>query len=102
MKLKIFLILSLVIIKISSLNLRQEEEPILKQSEIKYTTKDNVIEISSEHVITQISWTKKGDNKLNYILGVFEGANDPSFSDAVPIAMIKENGELQDVNIIRC
>lgn len=100
MKLKIFLILSLVIIKISSLNLRQEEEPILKQSEIKYTTKDNVIEISSEHVITQISWTKKGDNKLNYILGVFEGANDPSFSDAVPIAMIKEEGVLNEVNII--
>ena len=100
MKLKIFLILSLVIIKISALNLRQEEEPILKASEIQYTMKDNVIEISSEHVVTQISWTKKGDNKLNYILGIFEGANDPSFSDAVPIAMIKEQGVLNEVNIL--
>ena len=101
MKLKIFLLLSLVIINISAFkNLRQEEEPILKLSEIEYTVKDNVIEVSTEAVITQISWTKKGDNKLNYILGLFEGANDPSFSDAVPIAMIKENGQLNEVNII--
>ena len=101
MKLKIFLLLSLVIINISAFkNLIQEEEPILKLSEIEYTVKDNVIEVSTEAVITQISWTKKGDNKLNYILGLFEGANDPSFSDAVPIAMIKENGQLNEVNII--
>ena len=101
MKLKIFLLLSLVLINISAFkNLRQEEEPILKLSEIEYTVKDNVIEVSTEAVITQISWTKKGDNKLNYILGLFEGANDPSFSDAVPIAMIKENGQLNEVNII--
>ena len=101
MKSKIFLLLSLVIIKFSTLkNLREDDEPILKLSEIEYTMNNNVIQINSEHVITQISWTKKGDNKFDYLFGVFEGANDPSFSDAVPIAMIKEQGSLNEVNII--
>ena len=37
---------------------------------------------------------------MNYLLGIFEGANDPSFSDSVPLSMIKESGKLNEVNLI--
>ena len=72
--------------------LREEipEEPILRQSEIEYTNNNNVFELKSDYIITQIGWTKKDEYKYNHLLGIFEGANDPSFSDAIPIAMIKE------------
>ena len=69
-------------------------------TEIEYVSKDEILVLNDEYVITQISWTKKEDNKFNYLFGVFEGANDPSFSDAIPIAMIKEEGKLNEVNVI--
>ena len=100
------LIINLFIINIFSLNLpknlRKEtfEDPILKMSEIEYTSNNNIIEIKSNHIITQIKWTKKDNYKYNYLLGIFEGSNDPSFSDSVPIAMIKEQGNLNEVNYI--
>ena len=84
------------------INLREDifEDPILKSTEIEYTKNNNIIELKSEHIITQISWTKKEDYKFNYLLGIFEGSNDPSFSDAVPIAMIKDQANLNEVNIL--
>ena len=69
-------------------------------SEKEFTSKDDILELNNEYVITQISWTKHGIYKYNYLLGVFEGSNDPSFSDAIPIAMIKEEGKLNEVNVI--
>ena len=69
-------------------------------SEIEYSDNNGVFEIKSDSVITQISWTKKDSYKYNYLLGIFEGANDSSFSDAVPIAIIKELGSLNEVNYI--
>ena len=100
------LIINLFIINIFSLNLQKNlrketfEDPVLKMSEIEYTSNNNIIEIKSNHIITQIKWTKKDNYKYNYLLGVFEGSNDPSFSDSVPIAMIKEQGNLNEVNYI--
>ena len=61
-------------------------------SEIEFTSNNDYFELKGENVISQISWTKSGDYKYNYLLGIFEGANDPSFFDAIPIAMIKEEG----------
>ena len=58
---------------------------------------NEVIELESEFIITQLRWTKKEDYDLNYLLGIFEGANDPSFLDAVPLAIIK--GEIKVTNI---
>jgi hypothetical protein len=57
--------------------------------EIEYTIINNhTVELNSDdHIITRISWTK---NKYNYVTGVFDAANDPNFSDAVPIAIIKD------------
>ncbi len=110
MKFNLFLILSLCLINFISLkrsktksNLKEvkTEDPILGMAEIEYTSKDdNTLVLNDEYVITQISWTKNGDYKFNYLFGVFEGANDPSFSDAIPIAMIKEEGKLNEVNAI--
>ena len=69
--------------------------------EIKYTAKDDKnMELNSNYVITRISWTKNEKNKLNYLLGVFEVANDPSFSDAIPIAMIKDQEVFNETNYI--
>ena len=68
--------------------------------EIKYSINSNIIELESDYIITKISWTKREDYKFNYLLGIFEGSNDPSFSDAVPIAMIKEQGNLNEINYI--
>ena len=50
-----------------------------------------IIELEPDFVVTKISWTRKEEYKFNYLLGIFEGANDPSFSDGVPLAMIGEN-----------
>ena len=72
------------------------EEPILKLSE-----NNNIIQIESGYIIKQISWTKKEANIYNYLLGIFEGANDPSFSDAIPIAMIKDGEISNKINYIK-
>ena len=53
-----------------------------------------IIELDSDFIITQISWTKKDSYKYNYLLGIFEASNDPSFEQGIPIAIIKEKGEL--------
>ena len=108
MKLELILILSLCFINFISskerkrFNLREEipEEPILRLSEIEYTNNNNVFELKSNSIITQIGWTKRSEYKYNHLLGIFEGANDPSFSDAIPIAMIKEQGNLNEMNFI--
>jgi hypothetical protein len=69
--------------------------------EIEYTIKDNkTVELNSDYIITRIAWTKNEDDKLNYLLGVFEVANDPSFSDAIPIALIKDQEVFDEINYI--
>ena len=60
----------------------------------------NIIELDSDYIITQISWTKNENYDLNYLLGVFEGSNDPSFKYPIPLAIIKEkDNELNYINI---
>ncbi len=108
MKKILFLLLNLFFI--SSIHLSQMkkeilneeifEDSFLKSTEIEYTNNGNIIELKSDYIITQISWTKKEDYKYNYLLGIFEGSNDPSFSDAFPIAIIKEQEKLNEVNYV--
>ena len=69
--------------------------------EIEFTFLDNhTVELNSDdHIITRISWTK---NEYNYAGGVFDVANDPTFLDAVPIAIIKDqegSDHYVDVNV---
>ena len=62
---------------------------------------NNIIELESKYIITKISWIKRENNKFNYLLGVFEGANDPNFKDAIPIGIIKENENLDIINFLK-
>ena len=73
---------------------------IEKIKETLISEEKNVYEIESNYIITQISWTKSENYILNYLLGVFEASNDPSFKDAIPIGIIKEQGEFNEVNYL--
>ena len=48
-------------------------------------------ELSSPHIITKISWSKINIISIDQRFGLFEGANEPNFMDAVPLYMFKEN-----------
>ena len=73
---------------------------IEKIKETLISEEKNVYEIESNYIITQISWTKSENYVLNYVLGVFEASDDLSFADATPIAIIKEQGEFNEVNYL--
>ena len=96
MKIYILFIINLILFN----SISSKRNLLQDASEIEYTSNNGVFEIKSDSVITQISWTKKDNYKYNYLLGIFEGASDSSFSDAVPIAVIKEKGSFNEVNYI--
>ena len=55
------------------------------------------VDLGSAHVITKVSFTSSSSQ----VLGLFEGANNADFSDALPLAIVKEKiktGEL----VINC
>ena len=79
----------------SSNSIEDTLEPDLQLSE-----GNAIIEIESDFIITQISWTKKDSYKYNYLLGVFEGSNEPSFEQGIPIAIINEKGDLDTINYL--
>ena len=69
-------------------------------SDNKLYNDQEIIELEPDFVVTKISWTRKEENKYNYLLGIFEGSNDASFCDGVPLAMIKEVGKINETNYI--
>jgi hypothetical protein len=73
---------------------------IEKIKEISTSKENGIIEIDQNYIITQISWAKTKDYKFDYLLGVFEASDDPSFKDGIPIAVIKEQGEFTEVNYL--
>ena len=105
MKIYLYLILNIFLSFSLSLEKDKLNEQIINDDEIKLIYKGNIfnntiIEFDDDYIITQIIWTKKEDYKYNYLLGIFEGSNDPSFSDAFPIAIIKEQEKLNEVNYV--
>jgi len=96
------------------LNLRKPNLPLLDVENIlnnydndmslfddnKLSNNQNIIELEPNFVVTKISWTRKEEYKFNYFLGIFEGSNDPSFCDGVPLAMIKEVWKINEINDI--
>ena len=64
-----------------------------------YTNKLNWVAFSlpSPHVITKISFTNTGGQ--NQIFGIFEGANEPTFMDAIPLYMFKDESTIDSVEI---
>ena len=58
------------------------------------------LELDNTYRITKIGWSQKESDKENYLLGIFEGGNDPSFFDAIPLTMIVEEGKEGEINYI--
>ena len=96
--------ISLNEIKKENQNLRaqfSDKPKLIESSEIKSSVLDNgVIDLDSDYIITRISWVKRESYKYNYLLGIFEGANDPSFKDVIPLGMIKDDESLELINYI--
>ena len=51
------------------------------------------LDLGSSYVINQIKWVAPLNNPNQVMLGVFQGANNEDFSDAIPIAMIDNVSE---------
>ena len=92
----LFLIIG-VITKPNFLNFLQSNSEKLALTEIVSNTiysnsmKWVGFELSSPHIITKISWSKIDTISIDQRFGLFEGANEPNFIDAVPLYMFKEN-----------
>ena len=54
-------------------------------------------ELPSPHIITKISWS--GISSSDLMFGLFEGANEPTFLDAVPLYMFKEQSNTNYIEI---
>ena len=73
-------------------------------TEFKSSKKSNGwigLEFENSYRITKIGWAQKENDKNNYLLGIFEGGNDPSFFDAVPLTMIVEEGKDGAINYLK-
>lgn len=50
------------------------------------------LDLGKKHVITKVGWSPRVDQQGRVELALFEGANEPDFSDALPIYIVKEPG----------
>ena len=50
------------------------------------------LDLGEKHVITKVGWSPRIDHQGRVQLALFEGANKPDFSDALPLHIVKENG----------
>ena len=48
------------------------------------------LDLGEQHIITKIAYAPRYEQPERLVLGVFEGANNPDFGDAVPLLMITE------------
>jgi hypothetical protein len=48
------------------------------------------LDLGEKHIITRIAYSPRRDWESRLLLGLFEGANEPDFGDAVPLGIIKE------------
>ena len=51
------------------------------------------LDLGEKHVITKVGWSPRIDHQSRVELALFEGANNPDFSDALPIHIVKNPGE---------
>lgn len=64
------------------------------------------LDLGTKHIITKIEFASRAGYAQRMTLGVFEGANNPDFGDAVPLLIIKSEPEdnkltSADVNVSR-
>ena len=50
------------------------------------------LDLGEKYVITKVGWSPRVDHQQREELALFEGANEPDFSDALPIYIVKESG----------
>ena len=50
------------------------------------------LDLGEKHIITKVGWSPRIDQQQRVELALFEGANEPDFSDALPIWIVKETG----------
>ena len=68
-------------------------------SNANLTNKWTGFEFSTPYIFTKVTWEKSSETS-KFLLGVFEGANKPSFMDAIPLNIIKNNNlELYELDI---
>ena len=51
------------------------------------------LDLGQKHVITKVGWSPRMNFQDLVELALFEGANNPDFSDALPLHIVKEPGE---------
>ena len=68
-------------------------------SNANLTNKWTGFEFSTPYIFTKVTWEKSSETS-KLLLGVFEGANNPSFMDGIPLNIIKNNNlELYELDI---
>ena len=50
------------------------------------------LDLGEKHIITKVGWSPRIDHQQRVELALFEGANEPDFSNALPIWIVKESG----------
>lgn len=58
------------------------------------------LDLGEPHVITKVGCSPRIDHQSRVLLALFEGANQPDFSDALPLAIVKENGQNRTMQYI--
>ena len=58
------------------------------------------LDLGSAHVITKVGWSPRNDvnGEGRVVLGLFEGANQEDFMDAMPLYIITEKGKIGEIS----
>ncbi len=58
------------------------------------------LDLGTPHIINKVAWSPRNDSQgpRRVRLGVFEGANEPDFSDGVPLYLIPEDGKIGEMH----
>ena len=94
-KILLLLLISCILSKPNFLSFADSSEIIASTQMSQTATYSNSIkwvgfDLSSPHIITKISWSNSGLTSSDIMFGLFEGANEPNFIDAVPLYMFKD------------
>lgn len=49
------------------------------------------LDLGEKHIITKVAYSPRQNHSYRMLLGVFEGANNPDFGDAIPLYLIDES-----------
>ena len=58
------------------------------------------LDLGSKHVITKVGYSPRISQESRVELALIEGANQPDFSDALPLAIIKQKGIARQMSYI--